>query len=167
MSLLKKIRKFFHSENKEDNTLITIVNSENNRKALIREWWVYGNTDFYCGYANGYVAIPPSHPLYGKDYEFVNQIKGFDIQGGVTYSAMASEINNRKDYKNFEVKGNRQLPDNWWVFGFDTFHPYFESNEYTQLHREEQIRLFYCELANLRKQLEEYWIKKPVVEVIF
>lgn len=37
-----------------------------------------------CGYANGYVAVPPEHPAYGKDDLQLCDI--INIHGGVTFS---------------------------------------------------------------------------------
>lgn len=42
------------------------------------------------GYANGYVAIPPSHPFYKMDYDDAN--KAIDIHGGLTFAAPVDGI---------------------------------------------------------------------------
>lgn len=47
-----------------------------------------------CGYANGYVAIPIDHPLYGKSYDEAYEA-GVTAHGGLTYSnSMASVLSN-------------------------------------------------------------------------
>jgi hypothetical protein len=51
------------------------------------------------GWGNGYVSIPPEHPLYGLDYD--EPSLGLEVSGGVTYS---------------------QEEDSGWVVGFDTAH---------------------------------------------
>lgn len=42
------------------------------------------------GYANGYVAVPPEHPLHGKYYNEANEV--IDIHGGLTFSDSVEEI---------------------------------------------------------------------------
>jgi hypothetical protein len=54
------------------------------------------------GWGNGYVAVPPSHCLYG--HFIINQIH---VHGGVTFSGNGYHVN---------------TPKGWWVFGFDTSH---------------------------------------------
>lgn len=74
-----------------------------------------------CGYANGYVAVPPEHPYHGKDYDKVD----VDIHGGLTFDASAEEIKNapNDNWKRLEFLGDEtELPDGYWVFGFDTLH---------------------------------------------
>lgn len=72
-----------------------------------------------CGYANGYVGVPIEHPYHGKDYDKLL----VDIHGGLTFDASAKEVNKR--WKNLEFIGEEtELPDNYWVFGFDTLHCY-------------------------------------------
>jgi len=59
------------------------------------------------GWGNGYVAVTPSHCLYGKgenSYSISSKIK---VHGGLTYSQHGDG-----DY----------APKDWWVFGFDTSH---------------------------------------------
>lgn len=68
-----------------------------------------------CGYANGYVAIPPSHPLYEKHYDDVN----IHVHGGLTFSDWSQFF----ESDNIEILGTEtELPEDWWVFGFDTCH---------------------------------------------
>lgn len=74
-----------------------------------------------CGYANGYVAVPPEHPYHGVDYD--NLL--VDIHGGLTFDAAASVINSSQNtsWHSLEFIGDAaQLPDDYWVFGFDTLH---------------------------------------------
>lgn len=44
-----------------------------------------------AGYGNGYVAIPPSHPLYGIDYKLITFPS---IHGGITFSGYSTIIKN-------------------------------------------------------------------------
>lgn len=77
-----------------------------------------------CGYANGYVAVPPEHPYHGKDYDKPL----VDVHCGLTFAASAAEINSalRKGFwQNLEFIGDEtELPDDYWVCGFDTLHCY-------------------------------------------
>jgi len=64
------------------------------------------------GWGNGYVAVPPSHLLYKKDYNRVFYLLEdteyqISVHGGLTYSDFGDGDNAPKD---------------WWVFGFDTAH---------------------------------------------
>ena len=63
------------------------------------------------GWGNGYVAINPNHPLFGKDYEDGLEL---DVHGGITYA----------DYGKNLVGSVPELIgyENWWVLGFDTNH---------------------------------------------
>lgn len=81
-----------------------------------------------CGYANGYVAVPPEHPFHGLHYDDANDT--IDIHGGLTFSSSKSDIKN-PEWENSECIGFNsfdEIPDNYWVFGFDTLH--FGDDEY-------------------------------------
>lgn len=81
-----------------------------------------------CGYANGYVAVPPEHPFHGCHYDDAND--AIDIHGGLTFSSSKSDIKN-PEWENAECIGFNsfdEIPDNYWVFGFDTMH--FGDDEY-------------------------------------
>lgn len=76
-----------------------------------------------CGYANGYVAVPPEHPLHGKSY---NSVYGFfDIHGGLTFSESIKDIKADGYMEDTECIGFDSfddIPKDYWVFGFDTIH---------------------------------------------
>lgn len=63
------------------------------------------------GWGNGYVAVPPTHVLWGKDYEEVN--KHIVIHYGLTFSDIID---------NGSTIFLQYAPEGWWVFGFDTGH---------------------------------------------
>lgn len=75
-----------------------------------------------CGYANGYVAVPPEHPYHGVDYDKLL----VDVHGGLTFDTSAKEINNAIQsglWRDIEFLGeDTELHDDYWVFGFDTLH---------------------------------------------
>lgn len=101
-----------------------------------------------AGYANGYVAVPPEHPAYGKHFDDMYDL--ISIHGGLTFSVESDGC--AKYWKNVEIlnKEFKKIPKGWWVFGFDTLHCW--DTEYN-CNRE------YCidETLNLKKQLEEMW----------
>jgi hypothetical protein len=83
----------------------------------IIKWFVRENTfltrgvymDF--GWGNGYVCIPPNHPLHGVDY---SNFPDLECNGGLTFSEHASKLTNWKE-----------LPKDCkdcWIVGFDTAH---------------------------------------------
>lgn len=95
------------------------------------------------GYANGYVAVPPEHPYHGKDYDKPLVY----VHGGLTFDASAKEINER--WKALEFIGDEtELPDDYWVFGFDTLHC---NDNITNWPRERCVK----ETLKLKEQLEK------------
>lgn len=76
---------------------------------LIKNTWM----QWEAGYANGYVAVPENHPLYGKDYY---DLDGIHVHGGLTYSGKMVPYTH-----DFELLDG-ELPQEYWCFGFDTAH---------------------------------------------
>lgn len=99
------------------------------------------------GWGNGYVAIPPEHPLYGKKYNDkieVNDIDKIPFNGNfLSLLTTAFEFNKDEKDKNLvpldlviNVHGGitlsdsikrlrnvpKNIPEDYWVFGFDTVH---------------------------------------------
>jgi hypothetical protein len=81
--------------------------------------WVDPTTDLDCminrgssGALCGYVGVPPSHPLHGKQYDDVN----VDVHGGLTYSRPCQE-----DGEICHVPQEGREAEIWW-FGFDCAH---------------------------------------------
>ena len=71
-----------------------------------------------CGYANGYVAVHPEHPMHGKDYNDVD----VDVHCGLTFGDSAKVVKQWKDIEYIGFNSIDEVPDNYWVFGFDTMH---------------------------------------------
>jgi len=70
------------------------------------------------GYANGYVAISPEHPLWRVHYDNCD----ISVWGGLTFSDDACCI---QEWDNVEMIDNvkqTDIPQDWWVLGFDTMH---------------------------------------------
>lgn len=105
------------------------------------------------GYANGYVAIPPSHPYYAKDYNDVP----VEIHGGLTFG---NEIEwfadltdaEKKDVTPINFDSLNEIPSDYYVFGFDTLHFGDTINRYDRA---------WCikETEELAKQLKQIEIK--------
>ncbi len=71
------------------------------------------------GYFNGYVAVLPEHPFYGKDYDEIDDLlykhpntNGFYVHGGLTFA---------NGDKSFCPELSKHFPD-YWILGFDTRH---------------------------------------------
>ena len=78
------------------------------------------NTFLSCGYANGYVAIPPEHKLHEKDYYTVDNL--VDVHGGLTYGEPITDCKKWEDIEPINFKSMDEIPDDYKVYGFDTMH---------------------------------------------
>ena len=96
------------------NDLITAFMIKNKQFEIPNELRQTSGLAFERGYANGYIAIPRGHELYGKHYDEIP----LSVHGGWTFSEYASVL--RPDQLEF-VDGNVIAP-NSWVIGFDTAH---------------------------------------------
>lgn len=72
------------------------------------------------GYANGYVAIPSSHPMYGTDYNDID----VDVWGGLTFDSSIKSIKESKweGIEGINFIDFNEIPEDYWVYGFDTCH---------------------------------------------
>lgn len=94
------------------------------------------------GEYNGYVAVPPGHPLYRKS-NFDPEVENLDVHGGVTFAGY------EKTLPWVSVYLDHQKPRrNWWVFGFDTCHCGDNSDKWNLENCTEETR-------RLQEQLEE------------
>lgn len=91
---------------------------------------------FKHGWGNGYVAVPPEHPLWGKTY-FDDDFPDLCVHGGVTFTepcvygeeTAASKIKILSRYvgqRYLQLQRGEcldgDIPDDWWLIGFDTTH---------------------------------------------
>lgn len=88
------------------------------------------------GAANGYVAVPKGHPLYGKDVDDVEEL-GITAHGGITYAKPLTQA-----LLDAVAKSDSDCPDarfgfanespktDYWVIGFDTCHGYETPEDY-------------------------------------
>lgn len=94
------------------------------------------------GTHNGYVAVPPTNKYHGKSYL---DVEGIDVHGGITFSEPVingeESFGSRRKYNSKYIgkknpilddvefiTDNTEVGDDWWIFGFDTFH--YNDNEY-------------------------------------
>jgi len=86
------------------------------------------------GWGNGYVGVPPEHKYHGKHYgDFY-----VDVHGGLTYSGKAGCL----------ADSPKELPEDYWVFGFDTAHLDDDLNRWPEA-------LVWEETHALKEELEE------------
>lgn len=97
-----------------------------------------------CGYANGYVAVPKTHPLYEREY-FHDVEDLINIHGGLTLSTYFSKF---PKYK-ITLLSNDVIPEDSWVFRFDTKH--CDDNKFNW-----DVTACIAETLNLLEQLENY-----------
>ena len=83
------------------------------------------------GWGNGYVAVPPSHPLWGVDY---NNVDDIDVHGGLTYS---------------EFGDGKYAPRDWWVLGFDTAHFGDNIEKWSKEAVEAETKRLFCQLMDI------------------
>lgn len=74
-----------------------------------------------AGYANGYVAVPPEHPYFGKDYDDIDAV----VHGGITFAEDSDTVKKHWDNLSDDIEfldGATEIPNGWYIFGFDTLH---------------------------------------------
>ena len=72
-----------------------------------------------CGEYNGYIAIPKNNKYFGIDY---NDIP-VNVHGGLTFGEPSNDIITYENWlSNVEFLIGDKLPENYFVFGFDTCH---------------------------------------------
>jgi hypothetical protein len=130
------------------------------------------------GVANGYVAIPRSHPCYKMGYDSIHRHFSVEVHGGLTYAYFSGHLPNP----------SKEVPKGWWVVGFDTMHSsdmtgflpilgtYNEFLRGSQAERWQDIREVELEALKLKWQLEEIdtnlnrlkfaWLRSPVREKV-
>jgi hypothetical protein len=74
-----------------------------------------------AGYGNGYVAVPPGHPLHGLHYDAVD----VDVHGGLTLANGTEFIYENPMIKREDIEFlDGEVPEGYWIFGFDTCHAF-------------------------------------------
>ena len=86
------------------------------------------------GWGNGYVAIPPSHCLYGKGENSLSVSGKIKVHGGLTYAQHGDG-----DY----------APKHWWVFGFDTSHIGDTLTNWPKEAVEDETKRLFCQLLDI------------------
>jgi hypothetical protein len=72
------------------------------------------------GWGNGYVAIPKGHPCYRMDYNEIDSKYEIQVNGGLTYSELASK----------KVHPSETVKNEMWIVGFDTAHSWDDMNSW-------------------------------------
>ena len=90
------------------------------------------------GWGNGYVAVPPSHPLWGVSYFDLEDI---DVHGRLTYSEM-------NDVPGIFID-HPEIPNNYWVFGFDTKHWDDTEKKWPKEAVEAETKRLFCQLMDI------------------
>lgn len=126
--------------------LVPFLNSTVNRNFRVNTRKILSEFD-NAGYANGYVAVPPEHPWYGKSYDDIYD--EIEIHGGLTFHGTSDSCCNFKNLETIDDDTNT-IPLGWWVFGFDTLH---WGDNLENWSKERCIE----ETLNLKRQLEEVW----------
>lgn len=108
----------------------------------------------FGGYANGYVALPPTHPFHNVDYsETDNHVH---IHGGLTFGCSIDSIRNEKEWVQYTecigFDSLNDIPAGYWVVGFDTIH-----------YGDEGLNRDWCieETLRLKNQLEALAAEQP------
>ena len=66
--------------------------------------WLDMHGDYCHGTHNGYIGVPPEHPWFKKNYNYISA----DVHGGLTFSSA--------------ICPGTKDPDGYWWIGFDTNH---------------------------------------------
>ena len=83
------------------------------------EQFISGNIVYKSGFANGYVALPPNHIWYNKPYDDIP----VHAHGGLTFSSTKKHCWDEKSDDLIEIDCNYdEIPDDFYVIGFDTRH---------------------------------------------
>lgn len=105
----------------------------------------------HCGEANGYVAIPPTNKYYGLPYDSP-EVESLSVHGGITFSEFVTlkdttcngvhrvkpELVGRRNSLLTENElwflGDKpiEIPDDWFILGFDTCHPGDNKNKWDE-----------------------------------
>lgn len=71
----------------------------------------------------GYVGLPPSHPLYEREYgDIYKNVANLDVHGGLTYSAACQPNHDPVTGRGICHVPEPGEPDNLWWLGFDCAH---------------------------------------------
>ena len=129
-------------KNNDSHSLVAFMNSDINNELNSKPEFML----LQSGYANGYVALPPSYPDYGKNLMDDENIL---VHGGVTFCEPFRTC--KKRFKSIEfIDEPSAITSDWWVIGFDTCHCFDSLDTCPKQYVIEQI------LA-LKSQLENRW----------
>lgn len=94
--------------------LVTAINKKMQRLAV-------EGYSIETGYANGYVAVSPEHPLYGESYDDVD----IEVHGGLTLAEDTRFLYDNPNITPADIEFlDGKVPEDYWIFGFDTCHAF-------------------------------------------
>ena len=106
------------------------------------------------GYANGYVALPPTHPFHNVDYSETDNY--VHVHGGLTFGQCIDNIRCCESWNEWSecigFDSFNEIPAGYWIVGFDTIH-----------YGDEGLNRDWCieETLRLKNQLEALAAKQP------
>lgn len=103
------------------------------------------------GQYNGYVAVPPGHPLSGVDYNDP-RLAEIDVHGGLTF---ADTVGVLPAERMEAVRPNAEPPSDWWAFGFDTCHSGDTPEKWNRGTVEAETRILQVQLEALAAAIEK------------
>jgi hypothetical protein len=128
------------------------------------------------GWGNGCVAIPPEHPLHGKNYRDKVEVKNPDkIKFNGNYIGLLGRALEDEENENvisldllIDIHGGitfaekcsylkdppKRIPKNYWVFGFDTAHAGDHMFNWTKENVQKETKKFKRILENIDKILK-------------
>jgi hypothetical protein len=111
-----------------------VLESEDKRKYMIST--TTENIFIEKGWGNGYVAVPPTHPLHlgNITQEKISLVQSLDVNGDITYNDYGDGVHAPKD---------------WWVFGFDTAHFGDTIEKWPKEAVEDETKRLFCQLLDI------------------
>ena len=108
--ILQEVKKAIKDKDKDK--LYAFLNSDVNKS--LKE------NGIKTGYANGYVAIPSSHPMHSTGYNDID----VDVWGELTFDSSIKAIKESKweSIEGINFEDFNEIPEDYWVYGFDTCH---------------------------------------------
>lgn len=119
-----------------------IIEKENKTNYLTSR--ITGDVLIERGWGNGYVALPPTHPLHlgnldnitNSDIIFkkITLVQNLNVHGGATYSNLGDGV---------------KAPKDWWVIGFDTAHYGDTIENWPKEAVEAETKKLFCQLFDI------------------
>ncbi|KVT60618.1 hypothetical protein BGV56_00830 [Burkholderia ubonensis] len=94
--------------------------------------WTDEATGYACllhrggfGHWCGYVGVPPSHPMYAREYsDIYENVVVLDVHGGLTFSDHCDPLHDEETGRGICHVPEPGSPDDVWWLGFDCGHAF-------------------------------------------